>query len=121
VSAAALRSQFFEENMRALNRLVFAAEAVETPQLPDVPSWDKSPDSLDCVGEETRTPEELIAIGREWQELACKLHDLLQEATAPDAWGDLENVLGALRAKAKEARLALIRLDGYEPPTTGTP
>jgi hypothetical protein len=50
-----------------------------------------------------------------------KLHDLLEEATAPDAWGDVENVVTEVRAKAKAARLALIRLDAYDPPAPGSP
>lgn len=116
MNRAELACYFNEEHLRALNRLVFATEDLDAPEMPDVPSWDNSPDSLDCVGDETRTPEEMIAIGREWQELAVKLHDLLEAATAPDAWGDLENVLADVRSKAKEARLAMIALDIYERP-----
>lgn len=110
-----MRPEQYSECMRDLNRLVFAAEDIDTPAMPDVPDWNKSPESLDCIGDETRTPEQLLAIGREWQELACKLHGLLEEATAPDAWGDLDNVLADLRAKAKQARLAMIALDEYDP------
>ncbi len=34
-AAQALRDQFFSENLRALNRLVFAAEAIEEPTYPE--------------------------------------------------------------------------------------
>ncbi len=116
-----MSAALFEDSIRDLNRLVFAAEALEAPDLPDVPDWEKSPESLDCIGDETRTPEQLLAIGREWQELAVKLHDLLEEATAPDAWGDVENVIAGVRAKAKAARAALIQIDIYDPPVPGSP
>jgi hypothetical protein len=40
-TAAQLRTSFFEENLRDLNRLVFAAEALEAPKLPEVPNWER--------------------------------------------------------------------------------
>ncbi len=119
-TAAQLRTSFFEENLRDLNRLVFAAEALEAPKLPDVPNWEReSPDSFELDRE--LTLEEARELGLKWQELAVKLHDLLEEATAPDAWGDIENTIEELRAKAKAARAALIRLDAYDPPAPGSP
>lgn len=119
-TAAQLRTAFFEENLRDLNRLVFAAEALEAPELPEVPHWEReSPANLECYGEETRTAEELQAIGLQWQAFAVKLHDLLEQAVAAD--GDLENVVADLHAKAKAARAALIKLDAYDPPVPGSP
>lgn len=121
-TAAQLRTSFFEENLRDLNRLVFAAEALEAPELPEVPHWEReSPANLECLGAETRTAEDLQAIGLQWQAFAVKLHDLLEKAVGADEWGDLENVVPDLHAKAKAARLALIRLDAYDPPAPGSP
>lgn len=118
--AAKLRTAFFEENLRDLNRLVFAAEALEPPELPDVPNWEReSPDSFELDRE--LTLEEARELGLKWQVLAVKLHDLLEEVTAPDAWGDVENAVADVRGKAKAARLALIRLDSYDPPAPGSP
>jgi hypothetical protein len=119
-TAAQLRTSFFEENLRDLNRVVFAAEALEAPKLPDVPDWEEaSPDSFELDKE--LTLEEAKELGLKWQVLAGKLHDLLIEATAPDAWGDVENVVAGLRDKAKAARAALVRLDAYDPPVKGSP
>jgi hypothetical protein len=67
-----MSAQLFEDGIRDLNRLVFAAEALEVP----------APD---------------------------------------DAWGDVENVVAELHAKAKAARAALIRMDIYAPPVPGSP
>ncbi len=117
-----MSAALFDDGVRDLNRLVFAAEALETPELPDVPDWEKeSPANLECYGDETRTAEELQAIGLQWQEVACKLHDLLLAVTAPDAWGDMMNVVAGLHAKAKAARTALVQLDVYDPPVPGSP
>lgn len=114
-TAAQLCTSFFEENLRDLNRLVFAAEALEATKLPEIPSWEReSPDSFELDRE--LTLEEARDLGLKWQVLAVKLDDLLEEATAPDAWGDVENAIEGLRAKAKAARTALIRLDAYDPP-----
>ena len=111
---------YHEDCVRDLGRLVFAAEALEAPQLPDVPSWEKeSPDSFELDRE--LTLEEARELGLKWQVLAGKLHDLLEEATGPENWGDFENLVSALHAKAKAARLALIHLDAYDLPPPGSP
>jgi hypothetical protein len=114
-TAAQLRTSFFEENLRDLNRLVFAAEALETPKLPDVPDWDKSPANAETF--ESEDPEELRKLALEWQEWASKLDDILRGLSLDD----LENEIAGLRAKAKAARAALIRLDAYDPPVPGSP
>ena len=115
-TAAELRTRFFEENLRDLNRLVFAAEALEAPAMPDVPSWEReSPDSFELDRE--LTLEEARELGLKWQVLAGKLHDMLSELTLEDH----ANELAGLRDKAKAARLALIRLDSYDPPVPGSP
>ncbi len=98
MSVAHLRLQAFEEHLRALNELVRAVEALEAPPLPDVPAWPK-------YDNETN-----------WQALAIKLHDALEEATEPDAWGDIENVFANLQAIAERAREALLALNAYQPP-----
>jgi hypothetical protein len=117
-TTAQLRTAFFEEHLRDLNRLVFAAEALEVPDVPEVPNWEReSPDNLECLGEETRTPEELQAIGLQWQAFACKLHDILTEVGVTD----FPEVVADLHAKAKAAREALIKLDAYDPPVPGSP
>lgn len=115
-TAEQLRAHLDRLHVSALNELIHAVERLEVPALPDVPDWDKSPASIECIGAETRTPEELIAIGLEWQVLAGKLHDLLVEATEPDAWGDFENVIKDLHDRADRAREAMITLGGYETP-----
>lgn len=117
-----MSAQLFEDSVRDLNALVFAAEALETPELPDVPVWEReSPASLECIGDETRTAAELQEIGLAWQSFAVKLHDLLGAAVAPDAWAGVENLISDVQAKAKAARLALIQIDVYDPPVPGSP
>lgn len=114
--AAQLRTAFFEENLRDLNRLVFAAEALEAPAMPDVPNWEReSPESFELDRE--LTLGQACELGLAWQELAVKLHDMLTEL----ALDEFDEELTALRDKAKAARLALIRLDSYDPPPPGTP
>ncbi len=109
-AAQALRDQFFSENLRALNRLVHAAEAIEAPTLPEVPPWSKSPANAETI--DTEDPEELRALAVEWQVWASRLDDILTELGFEE---DLEEALSALRAKARAAREALLRLDAYEP------
>lgn len=119
-TAAQLRTSFFEENLRDLNRLVFAAEALEAHELPDAPDWEReSPDSFELDRE--LTLEEARELGLKWQVLAVKLHDLLELATGAGEWGDLGNLVSDIHAKAKAARAALIRLDAYDPPAPGSP
>lgn len=115
-TAAQLRTAFFEEHLRDLNRLVFAAEALEVPELPDVPSWEReSPQGVETL--DSTDPEELRKLALEWQVLAGKLHDMLTELSLDD----LENEISELRSKAKAAREALIKLDAYDPPVPGSP
>ncbi len=109
MNAADHRAQFYADHLRTLNRLVFAAEALDTPPTPDWPDWKGSPASFEN-GEE-RTLEEAEALGLAWQEWASKLDDVLAEL------GVDEGVYSDIRAKAKEARLALIALEVYEPPS----
>lgn len=104
-----------EDCVRDLNRLVFAAEALEVPSLPEVPPWEKSPANAETV--ETEDPAELRALAVEWQAWASELDDILQELS----FGELEADLSALRAKAKAARASLIALEAYDPPPPGTP
>lgn len=104
--------------MRDLNRVVFAAEAIEVPRLPELDvehAWKHSPASFEN-GEE-RTLEESEALGLAWQLLAVKLYECLQEIDLDEHTEELS----ALREKAKAARLALIRLEGYDPPPPGAP
>ena len=86
-----IRAQLERDDMNAINDLIASVERVTIPSLPDVPSWDNSPPSLDCVGEDTRTDAELIEIGRQWQTWAVKLNHILEAAAGPDTWGDVEN------------------------------
>jgi hypothetical protein len=116
VSAAqALRDRFFQENLRDLNRLVYAAEALEAPELPDVPPWGKSPADPNTL--DSADPEELRALAVEWMDWASKLDDILGELS----FEELGEALERLHAKATAAREALVRLDAYDPPAPGSP
>ena len=107
-----IRAQLERDDMNAINDLIASVEHVEIPSLPDVPSWDTSPPSLDCVGDETRTDAELIEIGRQWQTWANKIDDLLREISLED----FENELRSLQEKAERARTAMIAQGVYEVP-----
>ncbi len=109
MNAADHRAQFYADHLRTLNRLVFAAEALDTPPTPERPDWKGSPENAETI--ETLDPEELRALAVKWQAWASKLDDVLAEL------GVDEGVYSDLRAKAKEARLALIALEVYEPPS----
>lgn len=100
-----LEAGYFDGHIRALNKLVCTAEAFEAPPAPDVPSWDASPPSFEL--DVDLTLEEARALGLEWQNLAVKLNDLLEESAL--TYADATD----LHADAKEARLALIQLDIY--------
>lgn len=113
--AKRLLGEMFDERIRALNWLVSAAAALETPHLPDVPPWAKSPANAETI--DTDDPEKLRALAVEWQSWASKLDDIL---TGLD-FEDLEKEITALRAKAEAAREALIAIDLYDPPVPGSP
>ncbi len=97
----------FEERIRILNRLVFAAEALDVPAAPEWPPWDKSPANAETI--ETEDPAELRALAVAWQYWASKLDDVLSEI------GFDEDAIGGVVKKAKAARLALIALEEYHP------
>lgn len=115
MNAQDLRSRLDLEHITALNELVHAVERVKLPEPIEIP--DPDPDSIECIGKETRTHEELIAVGLEWQVLAGKLHDLLSELGN----GDTGEVIRDLQARAEDARQALITLGGYQPPLPARP
>jgi len=100
---------FNEEHLRALNRLVFAAEALDGPapfERPAKLAWDSHPT--------TEAPESLesaLLLIEEWREFANKLDDCLTEVETREA----DDEIGGVIAKAKEARLALIALEIYNP------
>jgi hypothetical protein len=102
VNAPELRTRFDLEHITTLNELVHAVERVKVPEPIEIPDWATTPESIECIGDEQRTPEELIAIGLKWQVLAGKLHDLLHEIAGPSAIGDVANVIQALHARARQ-------------------
>lgn len=112
-----MSAQLFEDGLRALNRLVFAAEALEVHLPGKIPGYAGLADFEDEESEEAFTREKAVELGKRWQflavELACILGELELERFADD--------LAALHAKAKEARLALIQIDVYDPPVPGSP
>jgi hypothetical protein len=115
--AQRLRDLFFEDNLRDLNRLVFAAEALEAPEPFERPgklAWDKCPSKDD-----PDTLEGALALLEEWRNFASALDDSLADAETSDE--DHGNAVAGLREKAKAARAALVRLDIYHPPVVGSP
>ncbi len=110
-----MSAALFEDGIRDLNRLVFAAEALEAPTLPDVPPWAKSPANAETI--DTDDPEELRALAVAWQAWASNLDDILCGLD----FADLEEEVAKLHAKAKAARAALIQIDIYDPPVPGSP
>ncbi len=111
--AERLEREMFADHLKALNRLVFAAEVLECPDLPDVPDWQKSPANAETA--ETEDPAELRALAVAWQDWASKLDDILSELSLDDHANELAGVV----AKAKAARLALIAIGEYSPPVNG--
>lgn len=120
-----MRKEAYESHMRDLNRLVFAAEAVETPAMPDAlrdleHQWKNSPTSFDDVDpykDQERTVEAAEALGRQWQYLCAEWYEALENLDLDDFAEELH----ALREKAKEARLAMIAFEEYHPPVPGSP
>lgn len=113
--AKRLLGEMFDERVRALNRLVVAAEALKAPALPDVPPWANSPKNAETI--DTDDPEELRKLAVEWQAWAVKLDDILAGLDLED----LEKEIAALCSKAEAAREALIAIDLYDPPVPGSP
>ncbi len=113
MTPAQLRSGFFDEQLRALKALTDLAEQHTAQQAPDVPDWENSPESLECIGDEKRTPEEMSTCALAWQALAVKLNDILEDVVP--ALHVAEAEASNLRAYAKDARLALIELERGHP------
>ena len=109
MNKAQLLADFNDEHLRDLNRLVFAAEAIECPEIPTWPAWKESPANAETI--ETEDPAELRALAVAWQDWASKLDDILQELN----FEGLGEEISKLRTKAKRARLALIALEAYDP------
>ena len=129
-----MRPEAYAQCCKDLNRLVFAAEAIETPAMPDAlldleHLWKNSPTSFEVeeserYGDQERTIEAAEALGLQWQALAVKLYEACSDLDDfSNELDDFSNELDGLRDKAKEARLAMIALDEYDPttPTTGAP
>ncbi len=105
------RAQFYADHLRTLNRLVFAAEALDGPgpfERPASLAWDSHP-----TDDQPETLEAALAVLEEWRAYASRLDDCLSEVENHEA----NDEIGGVRAKAKEARLALIALEVYEPPS----
>jgi hypothetical protein len=108
-----MSTALFEDSIRDLNRLVFAAEALEEPDLPcTIPGHGDFANFEVEEDDEDFTREKAIELGKKWQFLAVELADILGDL----ALDDHANALSELRAKAKAARQALIQIDVYDPP-----